>query len=142
MPSALGSRVDSPPSAQRILTVLLVEDDEPTRDLYLASLMTAGYRVRSVADGLDALRSVEADGPPDLVILDLMLPRVGGLDVAYELRSQPETRDVPILVVTGTNISIPDRSICQQVLRKPIYPESLLFAIDACLKRAGPRRNQ
>jgi CheY-like chemotaxis protein len=82
--------------------ILVVEDDVTTRDLYRVALRAAGYTVAAVEDGADALRFVEQQ-LPDVVILDLDLPRVDGRDVRRELRVRAETQDIPILIATGAS---------------------------------------
>jgi len=78
-------------------TILIVEDDESTRELYQAVLRAEGFNVRTVADGIDALRPIDAD-QPSLILLDLTLPRPVDLDAlvaTVRLRLHaPETRDV------------------------------------------------
>ena len=68
--------------------------------MYRTALRVAGYLVQEAADGFEALRSLDAD-PPDLVVLDLPLPRLDGYAVRQELKSQAHTRHIPIVVVTG-----------------------------------------
>src|SRR5688500_1486900 len=124
----------SPVAATRY--VLVVEDDPTLRELYRSTLALAGYSVVAVEDGIDALRRV--DHPrPDALVLDLALPRVSGRDVERELRSNPETRDIPIVIVSGQDVSDfnPDDFAC--VLRKPISPERLMIAVEDCLRRSA-----
>ena len=118
------------------MTVLLVEDDKPTRDMFSLTLSVAGYRVRAVADGIDALRSLEGDGLPDAVVLDLLLPRLSGIEVSRDLRARPETQHIPVVVVSGADVRSLDRAEFRYILRKPIQPETLLFAVDTSLRRA------
>lgn len=87
------------PAARKTI-VLVVEDDPALRTFYRTALKTAGYTVIGVEDGIDALRWVESE-TPSLVILDMVLPRLGGLDVQRELKSHAETRTIPIMVVSG-----------------------------------------
>src|SRR5688572_21473029 len=109
--------------------VLVVEDEPALRELYRLTLTLAGYSVVAVEDGIDALRRVERRRP-DALVLDLALPRVSGRDVERELRSNPETRDIPIVIVSGQDVSDlnPDDFAC--VLRKPISPERLMIAVE------------
>ena len=122
------------PPAHRA-TILVVEDDPQLRFLYRMSLMIAGYNVAAVEDGVDALRHIEANAP-HAVVLDIELPRLGGFDVQHEIASHTETRDIPIVVVTGTLKEInPKDFAC--VLRKPISPEALVEAVERCLRARG-----
>jgi DNA-binding response OmpR family regulator len=70
---------------------LLVEDDHAIRHMYALILAAAGYPLRAVPDGVDALRNVEGDGLPDVVVLDLLLPTLSGMDVGAELHGAIET---------------------------------------------------
>jgi DNA-binding response OmpR family regulator len=114
--------------------VLVVEDDADLRELYRAALRAAGYRVVAVDDGIPALRNVEASRP-SAVVLDLGLPRLGGRDVQRELRSHPDTHDVPIVIVSGDDVSDLNPNDVGCVLRKPISSERLILAVQDCLRR-------
>lgn len=117
--------------------ILVVEDDTDLRRLYRLTLTLAGYQVDDAADGLEALRRLESE-PPALVILDLKLPDMSGLAVRQEIAAHAATRDIPIIIVTGTDIEIPDVPC---VLRKPVSPESLVQTVRSCLA-AGQSRVQ
>ena len=80
---------------------MVVEDDPYLRGFYRQALMISGYTVVAVEDGIDALRHVETDAP-DLVILDIELPRLSGRDVQQKLAAHAATRNIPIVVVTGS----------------------------------------
>ena len=125
---------------RRSNSVLIIEDDPSTRDLYRQALAAAGYSVTAVSDGLDALRKIEMV-TPDVVVLDLMLPRVAGLDVYYEMRAMPATRTTPVVVVTGADVEGLEAAGIQLLLRKPIYPDLLVAAVEQLLdgrSRATP----
>jgi len=85
-------------STQRPL--LVVEDDAALRDTIAYNLRREGYHVVTAADGVAALQ-LALQQPPALVLLDLMLPRLDGLDVCRQLRAKPETAHVPILMLTA-----------------------------------------
>jgi len=113
--------------------VLIVEDDEPLRELYRQELVSAGFLVTAVADGVDALKRIDAGLIPDVVVLDLMLPQLNGLDVYRELKAHLQTRNVPILVVTGTDTRELDAAEFAFVFRKPVSGATLIRAIDAAV---------
>jgi CheY-like chemotaxis protein len=117
--------------------ILVVEDDASLRDVYRSALRAAGYTVVAVEDGIDALRLVES-GRPEAVVLDLGLPRLGGRDVQKELRADPSTRNIPIVVVSGSDTSDlhPDDFAC--VLPKPISADALIAAVGNCLRAGKP----
>jgi DNA-binding response OmpR family regulator len=115
-------------------TVLLVEDDNATREMFDYALRMAGFAVTPVRDGFAALRSIEQQCP-DLVVLDLDLPHVSGFDVHQEIVSHAETCRIPIVVVTGTNWQAPAEVF--RTLRKPIASDILVSTIEQAL--AQPR---
>jgi CheY-like chemotaxis protein len=78
------------------------------------------FLVTAVADGVDALRHIDTGLQPDIVILDLMLPRLNGLDLHREFRAHAKTRNVPIIVVTGTDTRDLNPHDFAFVFRKPI----------------------
>jgi two-component system phosphate regulon response regulator PhoB len=80
--------------------ILVVEDEEDILELLRYNLTKEGYRVTGVRTGENALKAVRSD-PPDLVLLDLMLPGVDGLEVCKTLKSDPNTHHVPIVMVTA-----------------------------------------
>ena len=121
-----------PPSPRRT-TILVVEDDPDLRAMYRTALQVEGFLVIAVPDGVDALRHVD-EAPPDLVVLDLGLPHLGGGDVQRELADHPETRDIPIILVTGSDSEL-DEGAFACVLRKPIDGESLVDAVRRCLRK-------
>src|SRR6185295_8113210 len=93
-PSAFGHMVQ-----RRIL--LVVEDDHDLRRFFQLVLSNSGFDVHSARDGYEALSILEGV-VPDVIVLDLRLPRIKGSDVLAELESNARTRNIPVLVVTGT----------------------------------------
>jgi CheY-like chemotaxis protein len=115
-------------------TVLVVEDDRELREQYRLALVAAGYAVVAVEDGIDALRRIELRDPlPAAVVLDITLPRLSGHDVRRELAADPQTRHIPVVVVTGadTDTLNPDEFSC--ILQKPVSTERLVRSVDDCL---------
>ncbi len=92
--------------------------------------------VEVAADGLAALRVVEEGPHPQLIVLDLVLPRIGGLEFARELASNAATRKIPIAVVTGSIDQFDERPFAA-VLRKPITGDHIAFMVEQTLKRTG-----
>ena len=80
--------------------VLVVEDEADIRELVSYNLTKAGYQVTGVVTGEEALAAVETD-PPDLVVLDLMLPGMDGLTVCRRLKKDPKTASIPIVMLTA-----------------------------------------
>jgi len=80
--------------------ILVVEDEEDILALLHFNLIKAGYEVECAADGEEGLQKIE-DAQPDLLLLDLMLPGIGGLDICRQLRSQESTAKLPIIMLTA-----------------------------------------
>ena len=112
-------------------TILIVEDDEGLRRMYRNALALAGYEIREARSGYEALASLDRN-PPDLVVLDLGLPGIGGVDVRHELASGVQSRHIPIVVVTGA-ATVPDNIDVACVLRKPVSEEELIRTVRNCL---------
>jgi len=111
--------------------VLIVEDDPDVRRLYRAALSLAGFEIIEAQDGLSALHILD-QRRADIVILDLMLPTVDGLTVQQEIAAHAGTRDIPILIVTGSTLPLDDVKVpC--ILRKPVSPDQLIGAVRRCL---------
>lgn len=113
--------------------ILVVEDDADLRRLFRTALSMAGYQVDEAADGLDALRIIE-NRVPDLVVLDLMLQTLDGQSVQQELAARALTRNIPIVVVTGSSMEIAGVNV-SCVLRKPIMPDQLVETVRHCIVR-------
>ena len=111
----------------------MVEDDPELRTLYRTALSLAGYAVTAVDDGVEALRHIDAD-PPDIVVLDMGLPRLGGRDVQREIASHAETRDIPILVVTGDARGLNSHDFAC-IIQKPVDLDALARAVERCLRQ-------
>jgi two-component system, OmpR family, alkaline phosphatase synthesis response regulator PhoP len=86
--------------APRSSRVLVVDDNPQNQELLAAYLETMGVEVRMADDGVTALQQVAAD-PPDLILLDIMMPRMSGFEVCTKLKSDPATRDIPVIMVTA-----------------------------------------
>ena len=86
--------------------VLVVEDDPSVRGLLHTLLSAEGYDVATASDGLAGLVKATANHPA-LVLLDLMMPDLGGVRVLEELRDDPELADIPVIVVTGKIDAVP-----------------------------------
>jgi two-component system, OmpR family, response regulator MprA len=119
-------------------TILVVDDDTKIRSVLSRGLRFEGYLVQLAADGTEALRIVRGE-PPDLIVLDLMLPGMDGLEVCRRLR---RGTNAPILMLTARD-AVPDRiagldSGADDYLVKPFDFEELLARIRALLRRAQP----
>ncbi len=118
---------------------ILVVDDEPDITALVAyHLAKAGYRVSTAANGTDALRSA-TEQRPDVIVLDLMLPGVSGLDVLQTLRKQDETREIGVIMLTARREEadrIRGLSLgADDYLTKPFSPNELTLRVGAIIRR-------
>jgi DNA-binding response OmpR family regulator len=123
-------------------TVLIVEDERKLRELVRSYLEQAGFTVLSTGSGAEAI-TMAAAAAPDLVVLDLGLPDVGGATVARELRA---TGSVPIVMLTARSTE-EDRIAglelgADDYLTKPFSPRELVLRVQAVLRRGGPVATQ
>jgi len=113
----------------RLRFVLLVDRDDDTREMYAEYLTNAAIRIQEAADGHDALLHARAH-PPDFIVTETRLPGIDGYELCALLRSDPKTRAIPIVVVTGdgyqSDISRAQAAGADTVLIKPCLPEVLL----------------
>jgi len=121
--------------------VLIVEDERDIRDLVLFHLEREGFQVSSASSGEEALRQVR-HASPDLVLLDLMLAAMGGLEVCRKLRQDPATVALPIVMLTAKGDEV-DRVLglelgADDYIVKPFSPKELLARVRAVLRRARP----
>jgi two-component system, OmpR family, alkaline phosphatase synthesis response regulator PhoP len=126
--------------AQTSESILIVEDESSIASFVALYLKNAGYAVRTVGKGTDALDQVSAD-PPALVILDLMLPDIDGVEVCKRIR---QSTDVPVLMLTARDEDV-DKIIGLEVgaddyMTKPFNPRELVARVRAILRRATTER--
>ena len=129
-------------SAAPTPTILVVEDESSIASFVSLYLRNAGYAVRTAATGSEALREAAANEPA-LVVLDLMLPDIDGLEVCKRLR---QGSDVPILMLTARDEDV-DKIIGLEVgaddyLTKPFNPRELVARIKSILRRSSPERRE
>ena len=82
--------------------ILVVDDNEQNLELLVAYLETLECPVTTAVDGVDALDKIAAE-KPDLILLDIMMPRMSGFEVCRKIKSDPTTRDIPVIMVTALN---------------------------------------
>jgi two-component system phosphate regulon response regulator PhoB len=121
-------------------TVLVVDDEKDIVELIRYNLAQAGYRVVTAGDGQQALDLARRDRP-DLVVLDLMLPVMSGVEVARILRQDEKTRAIPIVMLTARG-SETDRIVGFEIgaddyVVKPFSPRELVLRVHAILRRDG-----
>ncbi|MEJ2794091.1 response regulator [Iodobacter sp. LRB] len=127
--------LDNPPST------LLIIDDSATNLTMLSSLLQNQYKVKVAINGEKGLRLAKAS-PPDLILLDIMMPVMDGFEVCIQLKKDPGTTHIPIIFLSGKN-EIKDKEKCWQIgaadyIVKPIDPDKLLLSIQQqLLKKQG-----
>ena len=122
-------------------TILVVEDERDIADLVKYHLEKAGLSARVVSDGKHALDLITRE-PPDLVILDLMLPGLDGLEVCRRLRGSPATQGIPVIMLTAKAEEV-DRIVglemgADDYVPKPFSPRELVARVKAVLRRMAP----
>ncbi len=94
------SRRRDPKPDDDLVEVLLVEDDESVLEMYRLKLELDGYRVSTAGDGEDGLRKAE-ELRPDIIFLDIRLPKMDGFEVLRRLRSQETTKEIPVIILSN-----------------------------------------
>jgi two-component system cell cycle sensor histidine kinase/response regulator CckA len=125
-----------PDAAQAGATVLLVEDEPAVRAIAARSLERSGFRVLQASGGTAALELVDRHGQPDLVLTDLMMPGIGGAELARRLRERWAA--LPILFMSGYSVEDLRRQgvgLERVTIQKPFTPDSLVRSVSAALLR-------
>lgn len=126
--------------------ILVVDDEGPVRELLSATLMGAGYGVKQAPDGHHARDMISAENPPDLILLDWMMPGMSGLEFAKWLKRDERLSEIPVIMLTARD----DEDYKVQGLEagvddyvtKPFSTRELLARIKAVLRRVGADENQ
>jgi len=132
--SETGPAVDQP-------RILLVDDDPTVRTLARVLLEKNGFRVTEVGDGPEAIAHFNGEEECALVVLDLNLPTLSGLEVLERLRSTASTAGIPVVVLTGSEGDEAEidamNAGADDYIRKPLEPARFVARIRAALRRAG-----
>jgi two-component system cell cycle response regulator len=116
--------------------ILVVDDNSQNLELLVACLDSTGCQVSTACDGLEALEKVRSDRF-DLILLDIMMPRMSGFEVCRKLKSDPETRDIPIIMVTAlTELGDIERGVecgTDDFISKPVNRLELLTRVKSLL---------
>jgi two-component system, chemotaxis family, chemotaxis protein CheY len=117
-----------------VAKILVVEDDMDLGEVVCEILTISGYRASHAVDGIAALQMLRAGELPDLILLDLMMPRMDGWEFRETLLRNKKLKDIPVIVFSAvTEIAKPIKA--DHFLRKPVAPEVLLSAIQPLLRR-------
>ena len=125
------------------ITVVAMDDDEAILDIYDVGLFVKGYDVKSFLDPVKAREYILADNPCDIILTDIMMPKIDGITMIKELHSNPKTMNIPIIAVSGLN----DAKTLETVLAagavdyvvKPFNIDALISKIEELCK--GKKRS-
>lgn len=117
--------------------ILVVDDHEQNLELIEAYLEDVGCKVRTAKDGLEALARID-ETPPDLILLDVMMPRMSGFQLCSKLKTDPATRDIPIVMVTAlSEVGDVERAVecgADDFLTKPVFKLELVTRAKSLLR--------
>lgn len=125
--------------------IVYIEDDREMIDLVELILTRRGFQVRGAESGRNGLEIIFED-PPDLILLDLMMPKMDGWEVYQQLKANPQTCQIPVIIVTAKGQAV-DRVLGLHIAKvddyisKPFRPQELVDSIDHVLSRASQQDN-
>ena len=132
----------APPDLTKAV-ILLVDDNQQNLELMQAYLEDLGCQVRTAVDGVAAIEAIDAE-PPDLVLLDVMMPRMSGFEVCQKIKAQPATRDIIVIMVTALNeVGDFERAVecgTNDFIAKPVNKVELLARVRSLLELRMQRR--
>ncbi len=116
--------------------VLIVDDYQDVRELYAEYLRSSGFRVAEAASGAEALDKA-SELAPDVILMDLSLPGIDGVEATRRLKADPRTHDIPIVALTGRSepsaSAAAHKAGCSALVLKPAPPEQIVLEINRML---------
>ena len=123
------------------MEILVVEDDESIRNLIVSQLEDAGFAVATAADGLEGLAAIR-ERRPDAVLLDINMPRMDGFTMLERMKSNPETSNLPVLMLSAQSSPEDIRRAVQlgadDYIGKPFESRQLLRRVDRMIRKITP----
>jgi CheY-like chemotaxis protein len=119
-----------------VATILIVDDEGPIRDFLAMLLEDAGHHILRAIHGADALNQVEAERP-DLVIADIMMPVLNGADLCRRLKAAPQTRPIPVILMSAGALRAPDGAGADAFIAKPFDLEEMEALVQKWLPPAA-----
>jgi len=118
--------------------ILVVDDDPVIQKLLQVNFQMEGYEVRLAGDGVEALEKV-AEERPDLILMDVMMPRMNGIETASKLKSDPKTKGIPIIILSAkaqdADVRTGRATGADDYVTKPFDPLDLLERVAALIAR-------
>ena len=126
--------------------VLVVDDEPDAVDLLTQILQDEGYQVKGVLSGGEALRSLDA-APPDIILIDLLMPEMDGFEVIQRVKANPKWRDIPIIVVTAKDLTHADlgflhKSVDRIIQKSGLAREGLMKEVQGLLREHDASRKE
>jgi two-component system chemotaxis response regulator CheY len=120
-------------------SIFVVDDDPGVRDALSSVLQTAGYQVACAADGLEATDYLRSNPPPNLILLDLVMPRMNGWVFRIEQQKDPALSRIPVVVLSGRHDPAPAAGFLHAAgfLVKPVDTALLLDTVRRCCRASG-----
>lgn len=120
--------------------ILVVDDDMTLRELYEERMKREGYVIISASDGEEAIKKTEEE-KPDLILLDIMMPKINGIDVMKMLRGKEETSNIPIILFTALIQEVGKlkemmKAFDAYLVKSEVMPKDVIAKIEECLKKA------
>jgi len=123
-----------------VAKILVAEDEKDIRELIAFTLRYAGFDVEVAVNGIEALEKIGQE-KPDLVILDVRMPRMTGYEVCRRLKEDPQTRDIPVVFLSakGQDMEVQEgyASGAEEYIIKPFVPDDLVAQVQRILEQAG-----